>query len=924
MAEDITNLWRSFSLTNTEQDGVVVTNEELHPTLSKGQFGLIGKVVAEQRINREGFKSTMEKVWKFVQDLTITEAGDNLFIFEFGSHGDLYPVKWVVRVKVHVVSWAVICNAPIRANRKNHNKLVSEPRSCNMAEGTRLSQLVEAVTTIHGETASLKEAQKRQEALIEGVLQQLNNLASSYDSLAQQFFTYCQTSEDHKLQIASFHIEGKALTWYYWLMESSPAANWDDFLVALRIKFGPSAYEDLVGAFTKLRQTGTVEEYQTAFEILSNKITGVSEEFRISTFLSGLRDELRIIVTMFKPNTLSAAFGLARLQEEEVGRKQYPYRNPHSQNSPHPNTHKPAPLRLLGPNPIPRLPAPPPPDSQPNPNVPKRYHFPIKRLNPSQMQERRDKGLCYNCDQKYQIGHRCNWPKLYLLEVLELGGGDYEEEEGEETYAQGDMGVDPTTQQAELLVISLHAIAGAPSPKTMRLVGKIGKNPVTVLIDTGSTHSFIDMNVARKIRLPVEESHLAVQVANGATFPCHSCCKAVLLRLQSCDILANLYLLTLGGCDVVLGVDWLRSLGTIQWNFTNLSMRFHVEGQQLLFQGLKPPENSLEEELKLNKNTLAEGRGIWLQLMEAGNSKGKAPVDPALQVVLDNFQIVFAEPSGLPPPRSHDHQIQLQEAAKPTCVRPYRYPYYQKEEIEKLVREMLKARIIQPSQSPYSSPVLLVRKADGSWRMCIDYRALNKDTIKDKFPIPNIDELLDELHGAELFSKLDLRSGYHQIRMSPEDVPKTAFRLTGYYRKFVKGYGSIAAPLTALLKNNSFSWNEEATQAFTALKVAMVRIDQQALKHLLEQKVGTPFQQKWVAKLLGFDFSVEYRSGKENRAADALSRLPTENDGFDPQESLAICGEAKAISVIKATWWEGLQQAYNQDPQLQQLISRCH
>ncbi|KAK0608302.1 hypothetical protein LWI29_028621 [Acer saccharum] len=497
-----------------------------------------------------------------------------------------------------------------------------------------------------------------------------------------------------------------------------------------------------------------------------------------------------------------------------------------------------------------------------------------------------------------------------------------------------------------------------------------------------------------------------------------------------------------------------------------------------------------------------EGQGFLLQLVTGEPQETSSDIPRDLSQLLTEFSHIFSDPTDLPPRRTCDHQISLQHNSHPVSVRPYRYPHYQKSEMERMVKEFLNSGVIRPSNSPFSSPVLLVKKSDGSWRFCVDYRALNNITVKDRYPIPIIDELLDELHGAKFFSKLDLRAGYHQIRVHEDDIHKTAFRtheghyefvvmpfgltnapatfqnimnelfrphlrkfvlvffddiliysatwtdhlihlrtvlsilltnqlfakkskcrfgvtqvdylghlisengvqvdpaktkavndwprptntkgvrgflgLAGYYRKFIRGFGGIAAPLNRLLSKNGFHWTTEASVAFEQLKRALVsppvlrlpdftqqfivesdacgvgigailiqqdrpvafysealkgsalalstydkemlaivkairkwrpyllgrpfivRTDQRSLKYLMEQRITTPTQIRWLPKILGYDYVIQYKRGRENQGADALSRMAEI--------------ECSAISLPVPEWWTTLQQEVKHDP----------
>lgn len=206
-----------------------------------------------------------------------------------------------------------------------------------------------------------------------------------------------------------------------------------------------------------------------------------------------------------------------------------------------------------------------------------------------------------------------------------------------------------------------------------------------------------------------------------------------------------------------------------------------------------PVISALQVQGLLHRNAIVQ----TVELCMVSTDSVQVALPPEIDALLTEFQSVFDEPQGLPPSRVFDHSIPLLPGAKPVNLRPYRYNPAQKDEIEKQVHEMLQQGVIQPSASPFSSPVLLVLKKDGTWRFCIDYHHLNAITVKNRYPLPIIDELLDELPGACVFTSLDLRAGYHQIHMKLEDEHKTAFKThNGHYEFRVMAYGLTGAAAT--------------------------------------------------------------------------------------------------------------------------------
>ncbi|KAF5768290.1 putative nucleotidyltransferase, Ribonuclease H [Helianthus annuus] len=312
------------------------------------------------------------------------------------------------------------------------------------------------------------------------------------------------------------------------------------------------------------------------------------------------------------------------------------------------------------------------------------------------------------------------------------------------------------------------------------------------LIDTGADNCFVSFKFEKLLsrKRSYLPSTFEVEVATGRTVAVNSVLRDCTLELNNHIFLIDLIPMQLGSFDVIIGMDFLRENHAEVVCFEKM-IRFSLANGDLLCvygenasKGLK-----LMSCVQASKYLRKEYRAFLANIGVAEKEKKRTTEVKDVPVVREFPQVFPDDLPGLPPSRDIDFRINLIPGANPVAKAPYRLAPSEMREL------LLEKGFIRPSTSPWGAPVLFVKKKDGSFRMCIDYRELNKLTIKNRYPLPRIDDLFDQLQGATCFSKIDLRSGYHQLRIQEEDIPKTAFRTRyGHCEFVVMPFGLTNAP----------------------------------------------------------------------------------------------------------------------------------
>jgi len=582
----------------------------------------------------------------------------------------------------------------------------------------------------------------------------------------RQYFDACKMRGSLKVSFAASLLRDDAGIWWRNHVEQSDLGHealitdWEDFKKMLVQQFKPvNAIKSARDKLAKLKQTRSVQEYATSFRSLTLEIPGISEDEKIDRFIRGLKDQIRMEVELREPSTVNEAIRIADRYDAISFKYLKQKFEPAKKHSDHTTTSGPTPMEL---------------DSS-------KYH----KLTDKEKDKLKKEQACFYCRKP---GHMISACPLKLNKKVIHSTTSQQQSVSDE---EGELNTFDEDINSELL----------------RLTGYIEKHPVTILIDGGASRNFIADRCIKKFKLNTskEGNKGTVTLADGSHQPCNLFVPNAPLRIENYQDKVKLFVTKLKLYDVILGKSWLEKYNpSINWKTNEICFRSQKTDIVLCAKEKPKSESYLNPLTATQLKKTAKDSELFLLLLET-SSVNNIETDSGntdnenLKSLLKEFDDVFPKdlPSGLPPARSVDHKIELiPESTLPS--RPtYRLSQPEMDELKNQLEDYLNKGFIQPSKSPFGAPVLFVKKKDGSFRMCMDYRALNKITIKNKYPLPRIDDLLDRLNGAKIFSKIDLRSGYHQIRIAEEDIQKTAFRTRyGHFEFKVLPFGLTNAPAT--------------------------------------------------------------------------------------------------------------------------------
>jgi hypothetical protein len=306
-----------------------------------------------------------------------------------------------------------------------------------------------------------------------------------------------------------------------------------------------------------------------------------------------------------------------------------------------------------------------------------------------------------------------------------------------------------------------------------------------VLFDTGATHSFVSTSWVEAHNIPVEPMIPPLRVNSvGGKVQSDKMYSNLRIEIMEIDFPANLVVMCTQGLDAILRMNWLhRNQATFSCDKRTVKL-------------VSPPRKEVVTELFMH-----DLEGACYHLSVDGK---EANLLEDIRIVSEFPDVFLEELPGMPPERKVEFAIELIPGTAPISKRAYVVSGLELVELKKQIDELLEKGYIRPCTLPWAAPVLFVEKKDGTKRMCIDYRSLNEVTIKNKYPLPRIEDLFDQLRGVSVFSKIDLRSGYHQLRIRPSDIPKTAF-ITKYelFEFTVMSFGLTNAPAYFMYLMNS-------------------------------------------------------------------------------------------------------------------------